>query len=825
MDKAFESMHWNFKSISRMDGNMTRFNLHFCYFRGVYLKSTTMKNFYRALAAGLAMLLTFTLNIAQAQSETNIVPGELIVQLDYQRNVQQLIKDVNMIHPNVELEVERSLASSINVWLLTFNDLEVQPDEVREMVNYHRDVVAVQFNHNNVTLRDSLPNDPQLNQQWAFVNTDTFGSGGNAGISAGRAWEITTGGTTAQGDQIVVAVIDGGFYIQHEDINFWSNAGEIPGNGQDDDGNGYVDDVNGWNAYNNSGNVTSGSHGTHVAGTVAATGNNSIGVTGVNWNAQVMAIQGSSGNEATVVAAYGYALDNRRLYDQTNGAEGAFVVSTNSSFGVDFGNPANYPIWCNFFDSLGHAGILSCGATANNSVNIDAVGDVPTACGSDYLISVTNTNSSDQRGSAGYGATTIDLAAPGTGILSTYPNDNYQAISGTSMATPHVAGTVALMISAGCDQFIEAYKMYPDSMALVIKQMIMDNVDPVPGLQGECVTGGRLNLYYSVKAVADWVCSPLVLMTSTNDATCGNNDGTATVNVTGNSGPMTYLWDDPMMQTGQTATGLAAGNYTVTVTDSAGNMNDIMVTVINGNEPTVSVAGIDLDCFGDASGEATANVSGGTPAFTYSWDDPSGQSTQTATGLDAGTYTVTVSDGAGCVVTSTVEIVQPTSISVSSGVSANTTDPSNGSIMVNTSGGTPPYSFSWDNGATTEDLTGLFQGQYVLTITDANGCTRVDTFNVGGNVGFDELDASLVMELYPNPSEGVVSLAFEGAVPGDYVLTVFNSVGMVVQEKQVTWGDQGLVEIDLTEEAEGFYYLSITNAQQQVRTLPFLLGR
>jgi subtilisin family serine protease len=336
-------------------------------------------------------------------------------------------------------------------------------------------------------------------------NTGQNSGTNDADIDAPEAWELCTGGITSSGDTVVVAVVDGGFFIAHQDINFWKNYAEIPGNSIDDDGNGYVDDVNGWNAYNNNGTITSSQHGTHVSGTVAAKGNNNLGVVGMNWNAKVMAIQASSGTESVVVAGYAYAFKLRQMYNQSNGAAGAFVVSTNSSFGVDNGNPNSYPIWCGMYDSLGAVGVLSAGATANANFNIDVTGDMPTACPNNHLITVTNTDRNDVKASsAGYGLTTIDLGAPGSTIYSTTPNNAYASLSGTSMATTHVAGAVALMISAACPLLLEDYKNYPDSIALVFKQFMLNHVDAITNLQNQTLSGGRLNVYNSLVAINEY---------------------------------------------------------------------------------------------------------------------------------------------------------------------------------------------------------------------------------------------------------------------------------------------------------------------------------
>jgi subtilisin family serine protease len=211
-----------------------------------------------------------------------------------------------------------------------------------------------------------------------------------------------------------------------------------------------------------------------------------------------MAVMGSSGQEAVVLRAYGYALKQRRVYNATNGQRGAFVVVTSSSFGVDYGQPANFPLWCAFYDSLGNAGILSAGATANLNINIDVTGDIPTACPSDWLITVTNTTNTDAKNSgAAYGLLTIDLGAPGTNINSTTTSGNYGNLTGTSMATPHVAGAVGFMFNVAPLAFIQAYKTNPGPNALIVKQKILQGVDIKPSLQNITVSGGRLNLYNS----------------------------------------------------------------------------------------------------------------------------------------------------------------------------------------------------------------------------------------------------------------------------------------------------------------------------------------
>ncbi|MGH2574944.1 MAG: S8 family serine peptidase [Ignavibacteria bacterium] len=427
--------------------------------------------------------------------DNNYVPGEIIVWLKSNSDAHSLSSDFRSIN----LRPKEAVVDWMNIWLYEYDYALTDANLVLNEIRKNRSVHIAQFNHY-VSQRSIFPNDTRFSEQWALHNTGQTGGLPDADIDAPEAWNIVTGGLTTTGDSIVIAVIDGGFYLNHLDLKFWRNYFEVPANGIDDDNNGYIDDVNGWNAYNNTGNITpSGTHGTHVSGTAGALGNNNLGVSGVNWNAKIMAIQGASGTEAIVIRAYGYALKLRRVYDQTNGVQGAFVVSTNSSFGVDYGQPSNYPLWCAFYDSLGTRGILNACATANININIDIYGDIPTACPSPFMVSVTNTTHQDLKNSgAAWGPTTIDLGAPGTSILSTTSANNYGLSTGTSMATPHVAGAIALMFAAAPPSLIQAYKNDPWTVGLIFKDKLLQGVDTLPALQNITVSHGRLNVYKSI---------------------------------------------------------------------------------------------------------------------------------------------------------------------------------------------------------------------------------------------------------------------------------------------------------------------------------------
>lgn len=438
--------------------------------------------------------------IAYSQHDESAISNEFIVLLNTGEDITSMLLAENL---SALITDKSQVSKSPNVWLLKTSG--GNDDATVLLLKKTTGIIIAQRNHRfeyRIAPNDTL----YASSQWSMNNTGQTGGTPGADISAEQAWNITTGGLTALGDSIVIAIIDNGFYLPHADLNFWKNYQEIPGDAIDNDFNGYIDDYNGWHAGNNNDIITSANHGTHVAGIAGAIGNNSLGVAGVNWNVKIMPVQPSSSNEVLVVGAYSYVYAMRKKYNLSNGDSGAFVVATNSSFGINYGQPDSFPVWCAMYDSLGSVGILSAGAGPNLSQDVDVIGDMPTGCASDWLISVTNTNSTDVlNGNACWGDTTIDLAAPGTNIMSTYPaTTDYNFSSGTSMATPHVAGAVALMWAAACDTLVEMYRTNPASVALTMKQILLQSVDTLASLQGKLVSNGRLNLYKAILDVQNY---------------------------------------------------------------------------------------------------------------------------------------------------------------------------------------------------------------------------------------------------------------------------------------------------------------------------------
>ena len=601
----------------------------------------------KKLSTLIAIVLLIPLLISHKPPHGNksYVEGQIMVQFRSNpapQRQQQMLDELLANFRSVNLEMIQKLSQRSNIFLLGYNPDLVDDKQLLEAIKAQPNVELAQFNHY-IQQREIIPDDPFFGLQWNMNNTGLTGGTFDADIDAPEAWGLGTSGITATGDTIIVAIVDDGFEINHEDLSFWKNYREIPGNGIDDDTNGYVDDYDGWNVYNSSGQIIPADHGTHVAGIAAAQGNNSIGVTGVNMHVKIMPVVASSTNEAIAVAGYAYVLEMRSLYNETAGGKGAFVVSTNCSFGVNNGQPEDYPIWGAMYDSLGMAGILSSGATANANLNIDITGDIPTAFPSDYLITVTNTDKNDVKNSfAAYGLITIDLGAPGTAIYSTrlITSGGYGYKTGTSMAAPHVAGAIAYMFSVASEDFMIAYHDNPPAAALLIKQYILEGTDPIPSLEGKTVTGGRLNIYNAAMKMMN--PNELSLNISTDQQEiCIGDSALLTSEVSGGSGTYTYNWTSSpagfsSYEDSVTVYPIIATKYFLEVSDGNSHVTDsIQITVKPLPDKPVITSGPDIvDNFMIIT--SAYECSGASNGLSYQWFvTPAEAGTTTSTGTSA----------------------------------------------------------------------------------------------------------------------------------------------------------------------------------------------
>lgn len=312
-------------------------------------------------------------------------------------------------------------------------------------------------------------NDTRFAELYGLHNTGQTGGTTDADIDAIEAWGLETGDSS-----IVVGVIDTGIDYNHPDLaaNIWTNPGEIPGNGIDDDGNGFIDDIHGWDFSSNDNDpMDDNHHGTHVAGTIGAVGDNGRGVVGVAQQVRLAALKflNSSGNGliSNAVDAIEYAT---RM---------GFPITNNSWTGTFADSSLQEAV-----TRAGQAGSLFVAAAGNRNNNIDSQPEYPAAFSDAHILSVAASDHNDAlAGFSNYGSSRVDLAAPGNAILSTVPDDAYGYLNGTSMAAPHVAGAAVLVKAR-----------YPGLSALGIIDRLLGTVDQKADLDGNVKTGGRLNV-------------------------------------------------------------------------------------------------------------------------------------------------------------------------------------------------------------------------------------------------------------------------------------------------------------------------------------------
>lgn len=351
----------------------------------------------------------------------------------------------------------------------------------------------------------ATPNDPKYNQLWGMNNTgqSVNGSSGTSDIDidAPEAWDLSTGSSA-----VVVAVLDTGVLYTHPDLasNMWVNTGEVAGNGVDDDGNGVIDDVYGLNAITNGGDPKDDNgHGTHCAGTIAGVGNNGVGVVGVGWNTKIMALKfldsSGSGSLSDAIQGIQYAV----LMKQ----KGVNIKVLSNSWG---GGSYSASLE-NAINTANSNGILFVAAAGNEANDNDSNPSYPANYNVENVVSVAAIDSSGNLASfSNYGVNSVHVAAPGVNILSTYLNNTYAYLSGTSMATPHVSGIAALVM--GSQSLTPAQT----------KSKLMSTVKSLSSLQSTVKSGGLVSVY---RALSD---SSVPLPPESNTVAYSSSAGTYT---------------------------------------------------------------------------------------------------------------------------------------------------------------------------------------------------------------------------------------------------------------------------------------------------------
>jgi subtilisin family serine protease len=407
------------------------------------------------------------------------------------KSMEKILKDKTVI--------DKSKINSYGLDRLYLLKLPKNADVDKVVKKFNEDYNIEYAQPNYIYKMDATTNDQYFSYLWGLHNTGQTGGTADADIDAPEAWDTFTG------NFVVIGVIDTGIQYTHPDLaaNIWTNPGEIPGNGIDDDNNGYTDDVHGWDFANNDNNPwDDNGHGTHVAGTIGAVRNNFEGVAGVNPNVKLMALKfldrKGRGSTANAVKCINYAEMNN-------------IKITSNSWGGGVFDSALY-------DAIGAASnSLFVAAAGNEGFNNDIIPHYPSNYNLDNILSVAASDHNDARASfSNYGITSVDIYAPGVDILSTYLNKGYAWASGTSMAAPHASGVAGLLFS-----------MNPSSTPIQIKNIIMNSVDPTIE---NVVSGGRLNAYSALLSAIPTNVAPVAM----DDSATTTQDTPVTIDVAAN---------------------------------------------------------------------------------------------------------------------------------------------------------------------------------------------------------------------------------------------------------------------------------------------------
>ncbi|HEU4411075.1 MAG TPA: S8 family serine peptidase [Polyangiaceae bacterium] len=444
---------------------------------------------------------------------------------------------------------------------------------------YRRDPRVLYAEPNYIYNLHAVPNDPSFGQLWGMNNDGQFGVV-DADINAPEAWDITTGSSG-----VVLGLLDSGVDYHHQDLaaNIFTNPGEIAGNGIDDDGNGWVDDVHGIDAIGESGDpMDTDGHGTHVSGTMAARGNNGVGVAGVNWDAKVVACKAFNGfgDLDDILQCMDYFLELK-----TRPNNPVDIVATNNSWG---GGPFSQAL----SDAIGahqQAGMLFVAAAGNNGSDTDLFPNYPSGYDHANIISVLSLDRFDQRSFfSNFGVRTVDVGAPGEEVLSTLPGDGYGVLSGTSMAAPHVTGLVGLLKAQN-----------PSRTAQQLKNLILTGGAPSPATAGATLSGRRVRADGSLNCTNQTLVNRFAPTTSSLAVGVGTPIPLGLLSITCEA-PSPGSFAVTVVETGATVplvdgdgSGQFAGTYTPavpgTTTLAFPNGDSVSVTAVGNYDPAAVV--------------------------------------------------------------------------------------------------------------------------------------------------------------------------------------------------------------------------------------------
>lgn len=618
-----------------------------------------------------------------------------------------------------------------------------------------------------------IPNDFNVAQQWFLDH-----------INAPAAWDITTGS-----ENVVIAVVDAGFLPSHPDLaaNIWTNPGEIPNNGIDDDGNSYVDDVNGWDAGDQdpdpSGIPGLGvffEHGTSVAGAASPVTNNNIGIAGIGFNCKIMPVKGKTD---AIAANTNLTSEQRRSLDATFPGIAYAIRAKADVINMSFGGSGSSQTVQNLIDAAYNDGIVFVGGGGNDN---SSAAFYPASYPN--VLNIGSTNSFDRKsGFSNYG-TTIDLMAPGSGIRSLSHNNaltpGYGNSSGTSLSAPIVAGLVGLMRSVNpC--------LSPADVAFHLKNTAVDIEALNPNYIGQ-LGAGRIDANAAVRAVVPSV-KPLATFHYDTTSVC---DGTLEFFYDGinEACPQNIFWTF----NGQSSTDF---NPVFTVSDTGTYMLTLVVNNSQGTSQTTQTIHINqvvaVDAGGDENGVITACVgeaivlNGITnkPDGDIVWSPAVGITNPnilnpTIGAISNRTYTLTITDSTGCQATDKVDLLIVSSVNAGPDEMINLGD----TVQLNATVVGSGYTYEWTPATGLNDPT--LQNPkaspdrnttYTVKATTFSGCELTDevTVSVEGGLGlFDNFSSvGTVHPAYPNPATTEMNLSVSLEKPTALRLVAFDLTG------------------------------------------------
>ena len=569
-------------------------------------------------------------------------------------------------------------------------------------------------------------------------------------IGAEDAWSITKGDSS-----VVIGISDQNYYENHEEI-----VGK------------YV--------YYDATNTATRTHGTAVATLAAGATNNTIGKSAIGYNSS-LGLYRMNYNEVLDASYNGSKVVNlswtsgcafnqyvQEAIDEIYN-NGTFIVASAGN-GSTCGGPENlvYP------------------AAYNNVFSVTSIGDAD-----NHEKTIGNPNSTHQHNAS------VDISAPGYNVPITAAPGWYLTSSGTSYAAPFVSGTVGLMLAINpCLTNTDIEYILKNTSTFI------DDLNPAyAGLIGE----GRLNAFAAVEMAENF---NKLLLDATSFTACLASSGQIDVSITGGNAPFSTEWSNGA--TGLNLTDLAAGDYTLTVTDALGCFVDTTIT-IDDVVPTVFEGTVEhVTCYGAANGAIDITILEGTPNYIFEWDN--GMMTEDISGLTAGTYRVKITDGNGCSVWGSYNVLEPQALTATMDV-VQPTSTNDGEIDLTVGGGTAPYSYTWNTGDVSEDLFGVPAGFYEVTVIDDNGCEIIvsETLQNSNTASVTDLEQTTI-NVFPNPTSDYATVSWDNNEIN--TITIVSASGQVVER-----ADVALQNMFKTQRLNsGMYFITLTDENNNNNT-------